>query len=180
MNEVECTACKVQACTDDLRKAPAFCPRRIAPEAISEAERIRKNAPEVRRIADVAKEIETEEYRVWPRVHELIELAKRMEFKKLGIAFCVGLQEETTQLAKILKSNGYSVSTVQCTVNGGCNPAGQALTLNVQKTDLNVIMSLCMGHDALFTNFSDSAVTILVMKDHAMYHNPATPLLNRS
>jgi len=34
--------------------------------------------------------------------------------KKLGVAFCVGLKEETTQLAKILESHGFELSTVAC------------------------------------------------------------------
>jgi uncharacterized metal-binding protein len=68
---------------------------------------------------------------------------------------------------------------VACTVNGGCNPVGQALTLNQQGTELNVIMGLCMGHDVLFTKFSKAPVTTLVVKDRAMCHNPVAPLVNR-
>ena len=60
-----------------------------------------------------------------------------------------GATEETMQLAKILESHGFELSTVACTVNGGCNPVGQAMTLNQQGTELNVIMGLCMGHDVL-------------------------------
>jgi len=146
---------------------------------LKKAEEIRNTDPEVRKIATVAKSVETEGYRIWPRVRELIEFSKRMGLKKLGVAFCIGLKEETRQLVKILKSHGFEVSSVACTVNGGCNPVGQALTLNQQGTELNVIMGLCMGHDILFTKFSEAPVTTLVVKDRAMCHNPAAPLVNR-
>ena len=178
MARVQCVRCSVGACTDDLSKTPKFCPRRNAAEALEKAEEIRTTDREVKEITDVAKSVETEGYRVWPRVRELIEFSKRMGIEKIGIAFCVGLKEETTQLAKILESHGFSLSTVQCTVNGGCHPVGQALVLNEQETELNVIMGLCMGHDILFSKFSEAPVTTLVVKDRAMCHNPAGPLVN--
>jgi len=179
MVEINCAFCEIQACTDEIEKTPAFCPRRNAEEALEKAEEIRKTDPKVQKIAEVAKSVETEGYRIWPRVRELIEFSKRMGLKKLGVAFCIGLKEETRQLVKILKSHGFDVSSVACTVNGGCNPVGQALTLNRQGTDLNVIMGLCMGDDILFTSFSEAPVTTLVVKDRVMCHNPAAPLVNR-
>ena len=97
MNEVDCVACKVQACTEELSKTPAFCPRRNASQAIAKAEEIRKNDPEVRKIVDVAREVETEGYRVWPRVRELIEFSKRMKFRKLGTT-----QERTASYTGLL------------------------------------------------------------------------------
>ncbi|RKY04865.1 metal-binding protein [Candidatus Poribacteria bacterium] len=179
MAEVQCALCEAKACTGDIGRTPSFCPRRNAGEALERAEEIRSTDPEVQKIASVAKSIEQEGYRVWPRVRELIEFSKRMGLKKIGIAFCVGLKEETAQLVKILKSHGFEVSSVACTVNGGCNPVGQAMVLNQLKTELNVIMGLCMGHDVLFTKFSEAPVTTLVVKDRVTCHNPGAPLINR-
>ena len=179
MGELECVSCEGHACTGEITKTPKFCPRRNALDALSRAEEIRTGDAEVKRIAEVAKSVETDGYRKWPRVRELIEFSTRMGIRKLGFAFCVGLREETARLAAILKSHGFSLSTVSCTVNGGCNPVGQALTLNEQGTELNVIMGLCMGHDVLFTKFSGAPVTTLVVKDRAMCHNPVAPLTNR-
>lgn len=179
MAEVQCVSCEIRACTGDIENTPDFCPRRNAKEALEKAEEIRTTDPKVQKMASVAKSVENEGYRVWPRVRELVEFSKRLGFKRLGVAFCVGLREETTQLAKILESHGFELSTVACTVNGGCNPVGQALTLNQQGTELNVIMGLCMGHDVLFTKFSEAPVTTLVVKDRAMCHNPVAPLVNR-
>ena len=179
MGEVQCVSCQGYACTGDVSKTPDFCPRRNAAEALARAEEIRTTDAEVRRIAGVAKTVETDGYRKWPRVRELIEFSKRLGIRKLGVAFCTGLREETAQLVKILESHGFSLSTVACTVNGGCNPVGQAMSLNAQETELNVIMGLCMGHDVLFSKFSEAPVTTLVVKDRAMCHNPVAPLVNR-
>jgi uncharacterized metal-binding protein len=179
MAEVKCVYCQTRVCTDDIAKTPHFCPRRITAKALEKAEAIRQTDSEVMQIAEIAKSVETEGYRKWPRVRELIEFSTRLGIEKIGVAFCVGLKEETAQLAKILDSHGFVLSTVACSVNGGCNPVGQALTLNQQSTELNVIMGLCMGHDILFTKFSEAPVTTLVVKDRAMCHNPAAPLVNR-
>ena len=179
MAEVKCVYCQTRACTDDIEKTPNFCPRRLTEEALEKAEEIRTTDQEVMNIARIAKSVETEGYRVWPRVRELVEFSTRLGIEKIGVAFCVGLKEETAQLAKILESHGFDLSTVACTVNGGCNPVGQALTLNQQETELNIIMGLCMGHDILFSKFSEAPVTTLVVKDRAMCHNPAAPLVNR-
>lgn len=178
MVEVQCVLCKVRACTEEIDKTPRFCPRRHSQDALEQADDIRTTNAEVRKMARVARAVETEGYREWPRVRELIEFSKRMGYKELGIAFCVGLREETAQLLKILKSHGFQVSSVACTIEGGCNPVGQALVLNHQGTDLNIIMGLCMGHDVLFSQYSESPVTTLVVKDRAMCHNPAAPLVN--
>ena len=179
MAKVKCAFCKTHACTDDIEKTPAFCPRRNAKQALEEAEEIRTTDPEVQRIISAVDSVEPEGDAVWPRVRYLIGLSKQLGLKKLGIAFCDGLQDETVQLVKILESHGFEVSTVCCQVNGGCNPVGQALTLNDQGTELNIIMGLCMGHDMLFTKFSAAPVTTLVVKDWATCHNPVASLVNR-
>jgi uncharacterized metal-binding protein len=57
-------------------------------------------------------------------------------------------------------------------VEAMCNPIGQALILNREKTDLNIILGLCIGHDILFTQYSDAPVTTLAVKDRVLAHNP--------
>jgi uncharacterized metal-binding protein len=52
----------------------------------------------------------------------------------------------------------------------------QAKLLNEQKTDLNVIVGLCVGHDSLFIKYSDAPVTTLITKDRVLGHNPAAAL----
>ena len=180
MAGIDCARCAGTACTtEDLETTPESCPRRVTVQALQQAEDIRTSDPEVQRYAQVAADVEEAGYRVWPRVQELIEFCQRLDIKRIGIAFCVGLREETKALVKILESHDFDVESVACTVNGGCNPVGQALTLNQLHTQLNVIMGLCLGHDILFQQFSAVPVTTLVVKDRVTCHNPVGPIINR-
>jgi len=46
------------------------------------------------------------------------------------------------------------------------------LFLNKSKTDLNILLGLCVGHDSLFIKYSDAPITVLAVKDRVMGHNP--------
>lgn len=177
--EIKCAYCPAEFCEDKLSKTPEFCPRRSLPDELKRAKELRTTDPTVKQVADVADGIETEGYRIWPRVQELIEFSKRMGFSHFGIAFCTGLREETLTLCKILESHGFRLSSICCAIDGGCNPVGQAMVLNRSGTELNIIMGLCIGHDLLFTRFSDAPVTTLVVKDRVTCHNSVGPLVNR-
>jgi uncharacterized metal-binding protein len=52
----------------------------------------------------------------------------------------------------------------------------QAEILNAQKTDYNIIMGLCVGHDMAFTIHSKAPVTTLIVKDRVLAHNPVGAL----
>jgi len=60
-----------------------------------------------------------------------------------------------------------------------CNPVAQAMYLNKQKTDLNLIVGLCIGHDILFAKYSNAPVTTLVVKDRVLTHNPLGAIYSR-
>lgn len=57
-----------------------------------------------------------------------------------------------------------------------CNPVGQAFLLNGEKTELNILLGLCVGHDALFIQHSEAPVTPLIVKDRQTLHNPAAAI----
>jgi uncharacterized metal-binding protein len=57
-----------------------------------------------------------------------------------------------------------------------CNPVLQAYLLEREKTDLNVIIGLCVGHDSLFIRHSKAPVTYLIVKDRVHCHNPVAGL----
>ena len=67
---------------------------------------------------------------------------------------------------------GYKIGFVSC------NPVGQALLLNEVKTEFNVIVGLCVGHDSLFIKHSEAPVTVLIAKDRRLGHNPIAALTN--
>jgi uncharacterized metal-binding protein len=48
--------------------------------------------------------------------------------------------------------------------------------LNDEKTDFNILVGLCVGHDSLFFKYSDAFTTVLVAKDRVLGHNPAGAL----
>ena len=57
-----------------------------------------------------------------------------------------------------------------------CNPIAQALVLNKEETEFNIILGLCVGHDSLFMKYSQALCTTLVVKDRVTGHNPAAAL----
>ena len=63
-------------------------------------------------------------------------------------------------------------SGIKNSSNTMCNPIGQAKLLNEAKTDLNIVLGLCVGHDTLFFKYSDAPVTVLAVKDRVLAHNP--------
>ena len=51
-------------------------------------------------------------------------------------------------------------------------PIAQAELLNEAGTELNIIVGLCVGHDALFIRHSKAPVTVLAAKDHVYDNAP--------
>jgi uncharacterized metal-binding protein len=117
-----------------------------------------------------------------------------MGFRKIGIASCLALMNESTILAECLRSADLEPRAVICKIGSidkgelgvpdemkllpghkeaSCNPVLQARALNDWGSDLNVVMGLCVGHDCLFSQNSQAPVTTLVVKDRVLGHNPA-------
>jgi uncharacterized metal-binding protein len=146
--------------------------------------------------ASKASYIEATHYMKAPRIREVIEFAKAMEYKKVGVAFCVGLSREAEIVHSIFEKD-FEVYSVCCKVCGipkkrfdfkpvsgdpsetMCNPAGQAEVLNGKRTDLNLIVGLCIGHDIVFTKLSNAPVSTLVVKDRVLAHNPCGAIYSR-
>jgi uncharacterized metal-binding protein len=61
-----------------------------------------------------------------------------------------------------------------------CSPIAQAMILNDEKTDFNILVGLCVGHDSLFLKYSEAYCTVLVAKDRVMGHNPVAALYTAS
>jgi uncharacterized metal-binding protein len=137
----------------------------------------------------------------WTRVEDTIAFARLMGWRKVGIATCIGLLEETARLESILAAQGLEPVSVCCKVGSvdkealgvrdsdkvrpgtfepACNPVAQARILNELATDMNVIVGLCVGHDMLFSKHSRAPVTTLVVKDRVTGHNPAAVLYGQN
>jgi len=136
-------------------------------------------------------------YAIKPRMQETVEFAHKMGYKRLGLAFCGGLKHEAKIVSDILKEQGFEVASVMCKagrtpkefleieeeqkVSPGefetmCSPITQAQLLNAAKTEFNIIVGLCVGHDSLMLKYSDALCTVLVAKDRVSGHNPIGPI----
>jgi len=101
------------------------------------------------------------------RVEEIMEFAEKMEYKRLGLAFCIGLKEEVSIFTKILGNGGFDIVSV---------PIAQAAILNDDETEFNIVIGLCVGHDSLFFKHSEAPTTVLAAKDRLLGHNPPAAL----
>jgi uncharacterized metal-binding protein len=137
----------------------------------------------------------------WTRVEDTVALAKLMGWRRIGIATCIGLLDETERLCAILTAQGLDPQSVCCkagsidklnlglaegdkvrpgTFEPACNPVAQAEICNRIATDMNIIVGLCVGHDMLFAKYSKAPVTTLICKDRVTGHNPIAVLYGQN
>ena len=190
-----CIDCGTESCNFMDGKFPPFCLTTHMDEAVlQEAMNLYTEDEENYKVATVSAEVETDYYCQATRIQETVEFARRMGYKKIGIANCLGLLREARVAAQIFRNAGFEVYGVGCKVGAQpketigipekckatgvnmCNPILQAKLLNAQKTELNVLIGLCVGHDSMFYKYSDALVTTLVVKDRVLGHNPVAGL----
>ncbi|MEG1602507.1 MAG: DUF1847 domain-containing protein [Cloacibacillus sp.] len=143
---------------------------------------------EEHRVMRAASEVEAEYYGEKNRIEEIIIFAQKMGYKKIGVAFCKAFSEEAEKLCAVL-SKYFEIETVNCKVCGipkaeigamesdrigkiSCNPIEQAKVLEAAGTELNLVLGLCVGHDALFLKHSHCLAVPVAVKDRVMAHNP--------
>lgn len=189
-----CVDCGTQNCKFKTRTYPEFCPTVHLKEEDRKWALERYDEGRNREIMIASAEVEFEGYCQWTRVQEIMEFARKIQAKRIGIANCIGLIREARVFARILQANGFDAYAVICKVAGQskssmgipqeceqigaamCNPILQAHLLNKAHTDLNVVIGLCVGHDSLFYKYSDAYVTTLVTKDRVTGNNPVAAL----
>lgn len=195
-----CAYCppNVRACRQGEAEArgPGFCPSKVDPDAQARA-RALYDDPETRRISVASAQVEAEGYCQWTRVEEIAAFARRMGYRRIGIANCISFVDHAMTLTAILESHGFEVVSVACK-NGAipkeelglteqekvrpgqfealCNPVAQAELLNAHGAEFNVVLGLCIGHDSLFFKYSAAPCTVLVAKDRVLGHNPVAAL----
>lgn len=203
LNQLSCTDCSIYNCKTRSKQFPGFCLTTKDNEGHSIADDIEEIKEYLQGdeqdaiVARASAQVEGLFYGKLTRVEEIIEFAYRIGAKKIGIATCAGLIEEAKIFAQILKAKGLESYSAICKVGSVdkteigileehkirpgthesmCNPILQARILNYQKTDLNVVLGLCVGHDSLFIKYSEALVTNLVTKDRITGHNPVAAL----
>ncbi|MCG6911948.1 MAG: DUF1847 domain-containing protein [Deltaproteobacteria bacterium] len=134
-----------------------------------------------------------------PRILEIAEFAEKMDYRRLGLLFCVGLAGEARMVDKFYRGRGFEMVSVACkagrtpkealglkeeqkihpnTFESMCNPIYQAKIVNDQRVDFNILLGLCVGHDSLAIKHLDAPVTVLAVKDRLMGHNPLAAVYN--
>ncbi len=205
----ECALCHVKdrACVMEHGEGPQFCPTMTRDEELKRALRKYKDKKTMK-FARAASLQEAECYvrrdekpfvfrPVKTRIEETIEFAKKMDYRKLGVAFCGGLFPEGATAVDILRRHGFEVISVCCKVGAVpkeflglldeekvkvgsyetmCNPITQAEIMNQAGTDFNILIGLCVGHDSLFLKHAKALSTVLVVKDRVLGHNPVAAL----
>jgi uncharacterized metal-binding protein len=202
-----CARCPIDVadriCQAEGGKALSFCPTQNKTDIIAKARKELEN-PDVYEFARQASIQEGEGYGdrelgyervhpIKPRLVETIEFARRMQYQRIGLAFCIGLRKEAQVVERLLTSYGFEVVSAVCKVGrtpkesigvqdtqkirigcfeAMCNPIAQAFVLNDEKTEFNVVVGLCVGHDSLFLKYAEAPCTVLAAKDRLLGHNP--------
>ena len=137
-----------------------------------------------------------------PRIAEIVEFAARMGYKRLGLAFCAGLAAEAEAVHRILETNGFQVISAICKAGGVpksslgleqsehidrqaeeetmCHPVLQAYLLEHFRSELNILLGLCVGHDSLLLQHVRAPCTVLAVKDRLLGHAPLAAVYNLS
>ena len=121
------------------------------------------------------------------RIQELIEFAVGGEYRKVGLAYCYGMEKTAGDIRRMFLDGGVPCIGISCTCGAmaqseinsesrlpgvSCNPVSQAAQLTAEGVDLAVQVGLCLGHDILFTREFAGDQTTLVVKDRVHGHNP--------
>jgi uncharacterized metal-binding protein len=190
-------------CRNQTGKSPENCPTELYQKAVQQA-LAEMHKPENINFARNAAIQEGEGYGnkelgyehlqpIKPRLQETWEFARKMNFRRLGLVFCIGLTDEAKVVDHLFCEKGFEVVSVCCKVgcqpkeeigltekdkiqpgsfDSMCNPIAQALILNDNETEFNILMGLCVGHDSLMLKYSKAPCTVLAVKDRLLGHNP--------
>jgi uncharacterized metal-binding protein/predicted Fe-Mo cluster-binding NifX family protein len=174
---LNCLECRDRVC---LRGEP--CPHVSVPSIGALAENSHA-------ILEAAWDVALEQERTLCRLAEVVYFALEMGCRRVGVAFCIDLEEPAAILTRVLR-RFFEVVPVCCRVGGivapggaanaeqtprgetVCNPSGMAWVLNEAQTDLNVLVGVCVGADCVFNREGKAPVTTLFVKDKSLANNP--------
>jgi uncharacterized metal-binding protein len=183
---MKCAKCKSKKCHSEGQNCT-----KVTLENIKEAYQ-----GECLAIMEAAACTEGRYYNNLTRLEETVEFCKLMGYKKIGMAFCFGLNPEAALIEEYF-SKFFEVYSVCCKVCGVskeslcleqiqadvretmCNPLMQAKLLKDKGVEFCVTVGLCVGHDALFIGACTVPTTCLVVKDRVLAHNPLGAIYSR-
>ena len=207
---MQCSRCTTKICSVESTKAtlekksPSWCPLKTKAEIIQKA--IETSKRKDKKLLKAAVEVESEAYvkEKWglkplhTRVLETINFARKMGYKKIGIACCFSCAWEARILANMFINRGFKAIVRLCKilqvknstflnlkeeetlVPGGfqpmCNPIAQVDLLADSGCEMVVAFGECSGHDALAGKYSSVPFTLLGVKDRVLANNPIIAL----
>jgi uncharacterized metal-binding protein len=185
--------CKKQGCwRGERNKIPVYCEANIYLDELgkSNKEYSKKGTFDIYKASCIVREHNDG---MTPRIEESVLYAKELKLKRIGFAACMAMVDELDLLSKLFSKEGFKVYSACCQIGGvgatergvpevngysasWCHSIAQAEILNKEKTELNFIVGLCMGHDILFNLYSKAPVSTLIVKDRVTGNNPAAAL----
>lgn len=186
MKKMDCTKCNTKAC----RTTNSCHSQKFDAEDLKSRYHLQDNQ---KIIQAAARLVDNGRAGTLSRLQEIIEFAKSMNFQRIGIAYCYGMEGDALLITQILRESEFIIFPVSCTTGGfkqsevneqsniknvSCNPLAQAEQLNNESVDLTITVGLCLGHDILFQKNIKSYTTTLIVKDRVYNHNPIEALGN--
>lgn len=113
-----CVDCGTQNCKFQNRTYPEFCPTTHLRDEDMQWALERYEEGRNHDIMVASAEVEYEGYCQWTRVQEIMEFARKIGARRIGIANCIGLIREARIFARILQANGFEAYAVICKVAG--------------------------------------------------------------
>ena len=186
-----CNFCPDPYCKKENAKYPPGCP--CLDTASVDGSKARSIDPKYLEIGVQSALLEANHGWDKTRLEETLRFIKTMGYKRIGVAFCYGLRNEARVLCDILSKYGLEVVSTSCKFGNVpkehiglhgeqkflpdeydpmCNPIGQALFLDSNETEFNILLGLCVGHDTLFIKTSETPLTVFAVKDRILCHNP--------
>ena len=109
-----CVDCGTQNCKFKDRTYPEFCLTTGLDTEDLEWALERYDEGQNHDVMVASAEVEFEGYCRLTRVEEIMTFARKMGYKKIGIANCIGLINEARIFARILRANGFEAYSVIC------------------------------------------------------------------
>ncbi|MBR2143875.1 DUF1847 domain-containing protein, partial [Anaerovibrio sp.] len=102
--KADCAECASHACYTNGVNCTGY----------TEQEILSAYSDEEKKIMQAAAYVEGTFYSNITRLQETAEFARAMGYKKLGMAFCIGLNAEARYIAKFFKNEGFDFYSVCC------------------------------------------------------------------
>lgn len=117
-NTLSCVDCGTQNCKFKDRTYPEFCLTTHLDKEDLEWALEHYDEGDNRSVMVASAKVEFEGYCQLTRVEEIMTFARKMGYRKIGIANCIGLVNEARIFARILRANGFEAYSIICKVAG--------------------------------------------------------------